>query len=45
MAHAAFAARISDARGAPDALQADYLIEHVLETPGFAEPVFLGART
>jgi hypothetical protein len=42
MAHAAFAARISDSRGAPDVLQADFLIEHLLDTPGFEEPVYLG---
>lgn len=42
MAHAAFTARISDARGAPDALQHEFLIEHRLDTPGYEEPVYLG---
>jgi hypothetical protein len=41
MAHAAFAARIADSCGAPDALLADYLIEQRLDTPGIEEPLFL----
>ena len=44
MAHAAFAARIADSHGAPEALQAYYLIEQRLDTPGIEEPLFL-ART
>jgi hypothetical protein len=44
MAHAAFAARIADSHGAPDALLAKYLIERRLDTPGIEEPLFL-ART
>jgi hypothetical protein len=44
MAHAAFAARIADSCGAPEALLADYLIEQRLDTPGIEEPLFL-ART
>lgn len=41
MAHAAFATRIADSRGAPEVFQAAYLIEQALEIPGLLDPIYL----